>query len=150
MSKTEITNKVRELKELKAMADELAAEITAIEDSIKVTMTAQGVEEIAVDIYKVRYKTVKSSRIDTTALKKPCRSLPHSLPRKPKAAALAWFKGAQLMKTTIEIPVETAAALILACIAIEDILTLKALTEDIKDELTHIRPYLNGFMEMAQ
>lgn len=54
------------------------------------------------------------------------------------------------MKTTIEIPVETSAALILACIAIEDILTLKALTEDIKDELTHIRPYLNGFMEMAQ
>lgn len=70
MSKTEITNKVRELKELKAMADELAAEITAIEDSIKAAMTAQGLEEIAVDIYKVRYKTVKSSRIDTTALKK--------------------------------------------------------------------------------
>ncbi len=40
MSKTEMTNKVRELKELKAMADELAAEITAIEDSIKADMTA--------------------------------------------------------------------------------------------------------------
>ena len=70
MSKTEMTNKVRELKELKAMADELAAEITAIEDSIKADMTAQDVEEITVDVYKVRYKTVKSSRIDTTALKK--------------------------------------------------------------------------------
>ena len=70
MSKTEMTNKVRELKELKAMADELAAEITAIEDSIKADMTAQGVEEMTVDVYKVRYKTVKSSRFDTTAFKK--------------------------------------------------------------------------------
>lgn len=70
MSKTEMTSKVRELKELKAMADELAAEITAIEDSIKADMTAQGVEEMTVDVYKVRYKTVKSSRFDTTAYKR--------------------------------------------------------------------------------
>lgn len=70
MSRTEMTSKIRELKELKAMADELAAEITAIEDSIKADMTAQGVEEITVDVYKVRYKTVKSNRFDTTAFKK--------------------------------------------------------------------------------
>ena len=70
MSKTEMASKVRELKELKAMAEELAAEITAIEDSIKADMTAQGIEEMTVDVYKVRYKTVKSSRFDTTAFKK--------------------------------------------------------------------------------
>ena len=70
MSKTEMTSKVRELKELKAMADELAAEITALEDCIKADMTAQGIEEMTVDVYKVRYKTVKSSRFDTTAFKK--------------------------------------------------------------------------------
>lgn len=70
MSKTEMASKVKELKELKAMADELAAEITAIEDSIKAQMTAQGIEEMTVDVYKVRYKTVKSSRFDTTAFKK--------------------------------------------------------------------------------
>lgn len=70
MSKNEITSKVRELKELKAMADELAAEITAIEDSIKADMTAQGVEEIIVDVFTVRYKTVTSKRFDTTAFKK--------------------------------------------------------------------------------
>ena len=52
------------------MAEELAAEITAIEDSIKADMTAQGIEEMTVDVYKVRYKTVKSSRFDTTAFKK--------------------------------------------------------------------------------
>lgn len=70
MSKTEMMSKVRELKELKVMAEELAAEITAIEDSIKADMTAQGIEEMTVDVYKVRYKTVKSSRFDTTAFKK--------------------------------------------------------------------------------
>ncbi len=70
MSKNEITSKVRELKELKAMADELAAEITAIEDSIKADMTAQGVEEMIVDVFTVRYKTVTSKRFDTTAFKK--------------------------------------------------------------------------------
>ena len=70
MSKNEMTSKVRELKELKAMADELAAEITAIEDSIKADMTAQGVEELTVDVFTVRYKTVTSNRFDTTAFKK--------------------------------------------------------------------------------
>lgn len=69
MSKTEMTSKVRELKELKAMADELAAEITAIEDSIKADMTAQGVEEIQVDVFKIRYKTVTSSRFNSAAFK---------------------------------------------------------------------------------
>lgn len=70
MSKNEMTSKVRELKELKAMADELAAEITAIEDSIKADMTAQGVEELTVDVFTVRYKTVTSNRFDTTEFKK--------------------------------------------------------------------------------
>lgn len=39
------------------------------------------------------------------------------------------------MKKTIEIPVKTAAALVMACTAIEYILTTETLTEDIKDEL---------------
>ena len=48
MSAQELTKKVRELKELKVMAEELAAEITAIEDEIKTVMTAQGTDEITV------------------------------------------------------------------------------------------------------
>lgn len=44
MSANEMLKQVRELKELKAMAEELAAEITAIEDSIKAEMMSQGVE----------------------------------------------------------------------------------------------------------
>lgn len=70
MSANELTAKVRELKELKAMAEELAAEITAIEDEIKALMDEQGTEELLVDMFKVRYSTVTSSRFDTTAFKK--------------------------------------------------------------------------------
>lgn len=70
MSANEITSKVMELKELKAMAEELAAEITAIEDSIKGVMTAQGVDELTAGAFKVRWTKVTSNRFDTTAFKK--------------------------------------------------------------------------------
>lgn len=42
MSANEMTAKVRELKELKAMAEELAQEITAIEDAIKAELRNSG------------------------------------------------------------------------------------------------------------
>lgn len=70
MSTNEITSKVKELKELKAMAEQIAAEITAIEDVIKAEMTERDTEEITVDVYKVRYTKVNSNRFDTTAFKK--------------------------------------------------------------------------------
>lgn len=70
MSTNELTSKVKELKELKTMADELAAEIEAIENELKAEMTARDTEEMIVDIFKIRYTTVTSSRIDTTAIKK--------------------------------------------------------------------------------
>ena len=69
MSMNELTAKVRKLKELKTFADELAAEITAIEDELKAEMTAQNVEEMTVDVFKLRYKAVTSNRFDTTAFK---------------------------------------------------------------------------------
>lgn len=70
MSTNEMTAKVRELKELKAMAEELAQEITAIEDAIKAELTARNAEEMTVDIYKIRWTRVTSSRFDTTSFKK--------------------------------------------------------------------------------
>lgn len=70
MSANELTSKVRELKELKAMAEELAAEITAIEDTIKAEMTARNTDEMTVDIFKIRWTKVTSSRFDTTTFKK--------------------------------------------------------------------------------
>ena len=70
MSTSEITSKVRELKELKAMLEEIEAEIATIEDEIKAEMTARNTEEMSVDVYKVRWTKVTSSRFDTSAFKK--------------------------------------------------------------------------------
>lgn len=70
MSTKEMTAKVRELKELKAMAEELATEITAIEDEIKAEMTARDTDELTVDVYKIRWTKVTSNRFDSTAFKK--------------------------------------------------------------------------------
>ena len=70
MSTMELTTKVRELKELKAMAEEIATEITAIEDAIKAEMTARDTDEMQIDVYKIRWTKVASSRFDTTSFKK--------------------------------------------------------------------------------
>ena len=69
MSKTELNAKIKELKELKIMADELAAEITAIEDIIKAEMLQSNTDTLITGEYKVRYSTVKSSRFDSKAFK---------------------------------------------------------------------------------
>ena len=69
MSKDKLTAKVRELKELKTMQEELNAEITAIEDEIKAVMLDNGTDEMTVDVYKLRYKLVESKRFDSTAFK---------------------------------------------------------------------------------
>lgn len=70
MNQVELTKKVRELKELKAMQDELQMEITAIEDILKAEMTAQNVDELQVDVFKIRWTPVKSNRFDSTSFKK--------------------------------------------------------------------------------
>lgn len=68
MSINEIKAKAAELKELKAMQEELAAEISAIEDEIKVAMGDQ--EQIIAGGYKITWKAVTSSRFDSSAFKK--------------------------------------------------------------------------------
>ena len=70
MSANEMTSKVREYKELKAFMEQIASELAALEDDIKAEMTARGTESMDVDVYKVRWTTVNSSRFDTTAFKK--------------------------------------------------------------------------------
>lgn len=69
MSKNEMSAKLRELKELKAMADEIGQEIAAIEDEIKAEMTARNLDEMTVDVYKVRWAKVESTRFDSTSFK---------------------------------------------------------------------------------
>ena len=70
MSQNELTARVHELRELRRMADELAAEIETITDTIKNHMDAAQVDTLTGTDWKVTYKAVTSSRIDTAALKK--------------------------------------------------------------------------------
>lgn len=69
MSTKDLETKAHELRELKRMREELDAEIAAIEDEIKAHMTAAEVDTLTAGEYKIRWKTVTSSRLDTTALK---------------------------------------------------------------------------------
>ncbi len=70
MSINEMDSKIKELRELRRMADELTAEMESITDSIKRHMDAEGVDTLNGTDWKVTYKAVTSSRLDTTALKK--------------------------------------------------------------------------------
>lgn len=53
------------------------------------------------------------------------------------------------MKKVVEISAETAAALVMACTAIEDILCNGELTEETAEELRYLQPQLNDFLETA-
>lgn len=70
MSVIELNGKVKELRELRRMADEIAAEIESLQDIIKAEMTARDEDEIAGTDWRISWKTVKSSRLDTAALRK--------------------------------------------------------------------------------
>ena len=70
MSINDMDSKIKELRELRRMADELAAEIESITDSIKASMDVQGVDTVNGTDWKVTYKAVTSSRLDAAALKK--------------------------------------------------------------------------------
>lgn len=69
MSANEMESKVNDLRELRRMADELAGEISALEDELKAHMTATGTDEITGTTFKITWKTVTSSRLDSKALK---------------------------------------------------------------------------------
>ena len=68
MSIKEIESKAKELQELKRLREELDAEMTALEDEIKAFMGDQ--EQIVAGAFKITWRAITSSRIDTTALKK--------------------------------------------------------------------------------
>ena len=70
MSMNELTAKVRQLKELETMAAEIAAEIETLKDQFKEEMTTRNTDELQVDVFKIRWTKVQSSRFDTTAFKK--------------------------------------------------------------------------------
>lgn len=64
----EIESKARELREMLALIEEAQAEAEALKDEIKAAMG--DAEEILAGEYKITWKAVTSSRLDTAALKK--------------------------------------------------------------------------------
>lgn len=65
-----INDIMKELAQYKRLQDETAAIIEGLTDQLKEYMTANQIDTLTGDEHKATYKTVTSSRIDTTALKK--------------------------------------------------------------------------------
>ena len=83
MSNPTLENTIHEILDLKRMREELDAEITTLEDSIKAVM---GDEELlTAGAYKVSWKTFTSSRVDTTALKKELPEIAAQYTKQPTA-----------------------------------------------------------------
>ena len=70
MSNQDMNSKVKELRELRRMAEELEVEITAIQDALKGEMDAQGTDTLTGTDWKITWKNVTSSRLDSAALKR--------------------------------------------------------------------------------
>ena len=68
MSINEMETKARELRQLQSLIEEAQAEAEALKDAIKAAMGDS--ESVQAGEYKITWKPVKSSRIDTAALKK--------------------------------------------------------------------------------
>ena len=68
MSENDIIRKIKLLREMQRMAEEAMAEAESLKDEIKAYMGET--EELRAGEYKVTWKAVKSSRIDTKALAK--------------------------------------------------------------------------------
>lgn len=68
MGNAEMIAKIQELQELKRMKDDLDAAIESAQDAIKAALG--DTETATYGPYKVTYKLVTSTRVDTTTLKK--------------------------------------------------------------------------------
>lgn len=67
MSMSEIESKVKELRQLQALIEEATAEAETIKDTIKDVMGDS--EELRAGEYKITWKAVTASRLDSKALK---------------------------------------------------------------------------------
>ena len=68
MDINEMESKARELRQLQALIEEAQQEAEALKDAIKAAMG--DAETVTAGEYKITWKNVTSSRIDTGALKK--------------------------------------------------------------------------------
>ena len=70
MATNEIITKLTELAELRRMAEELNAEIDAIQDAIKAHITEADTDTITAGAFKVTWTPYTTSRFDSTRFKK--------------------------------------------------------------------------------
>jgi len=82
----EIIIKVQELMELRRMSEELQEEIDALQEAVKDFMGSD--ETMIAGAFKVSYKSVTSSRLDSSALK---RELPDVAARYTKQSTTRRF-----------------------------------------------------------
>ena len=75
MTKKEIIAQIELMNEWERVIEEAKAEVEAIKDSIKAEMTDRDLDELEAGSYIVRYKTVATSRFDSTAFKKTYEDL---------------------------------------------------------------------------
>lgn len=68
MSIHEIEAKARELRQLQALIEEAQAEAEALKDALKAALGDS--ENVQAGEYKITWKSVTTTRIDTTALRK--------------------------------------------------------------------------------
>ena len=86
MSSSEMEAKARELRQLQALIEEAQAEAEALKDAIKAAMGNS--ESVQAGEYKITWKAVTASRIDTAALRK---SLPDVAERFTKETTVRRF-----------------------------------------------------------
>ena len=82
----DIIAKVQELMELRRMSEELQTEIDALQEAVKDFMGSE--ESMIAGAFKVSYKNVTSSRLDSSALK---RELPDVAARYTKQTTTRRF-----------------------------------------------------------
>lgn len=69
MSTKAIETKVKEIKELSRIKEEIEVEIASLQDELKAELTERCTDELVAGEYKIRYKEVSSNRFDTTSFK---------------------------------------------------------------------------------
>ena len=75
MTKKEIIAQIELMNEWERVIEEAKAEVEAIKDRIKAEMADRDLDELEAGSYIVRYKTVATSRFDSTAFKKTYEDL---------------------------------------------------------------------------
>ena len=80
MSINEMEAKARELRQILALIEEAQAEADAIRDSLKAAMGDS--EAVQAGEYKITWKVVESSRLDTAALRKAMPDVAQAFTRK--------------------------------------------------------------------